>query len=59
MFDSDEEIFRFVHEKLYVAAACDILDTLGFRQQAMHQRIRPLLPDMRRCGFVGRARTIR
>ena len=59
MFDTDEEIFRFIREKLYVAAVCDILDTLGFRQQAMHQRIRPLLPDMRRCGFVGRARTIR
>jgi regulator of RNase E activity RraA len=25
----------------------------------MHQRIRPLLPDIRNCGFVGRARTIR
>jgi regulator of RNase E activity RraA len=59
MFDTDEEIFRFVKEKLYVAAVCDILDTLGFRGQAMHQRIRPLLPDIRNCGFVGRARTIR
>ena len=59
MFDTDEEIFRFVREKLYVPAVCDILDTLGFRQQAMHQRLRPLLPDMRGCGFVGRARTIR
>jgi 4-hydroxy-4-methyl-2-oxoglutarate aldolase len=59
MLDSDEEIFRFIKEKLYVPAVCDILDTLGFRQQAMHQRIRPLLPDMRACGFAGRARTIR
>lgn len=59
MFASDEEIFRFIQEKLYVPAVCDILDSLGFRQQAMHQRIRPLLPDMRRCGFAGRARTIR
>ncbi len=59
MFDTDAEIFQFVQEKLYVAAVCDILDSLGYRQQAMHQRIRPLLPDMRRCGFVGRARTIR
>jgi regulator of RNase E activity RraA len=38
---------------------CDILDSLGYRNQAMHQRIRPLLPDMRHCGFVGRARTVR
>jgi 4-hydroxy-4-methyl-2-oxoglutarate aldolase len=59
MFETDEEIFGFVKEKLYVAAVCDILDTLGFRQQAMHQRIRPLLPDIRGCGFIGRARTIR
>jgi regulator of RNase E activity RraA len=52
MFDSDAEIFDFVRSHLYVPAVCDILDTLGFRQQAMHQRIRPLLPDIRRCGFV-------
>jgi len=59
MFNTDHEIYRFVGEKLYVAAVCDILDTLGFRQQAMHQRIRPLLPDIHNCGFVGRARTVR
>ena len=59
MFDTDDEIFRFVKENLYVAAVCDILDTLDYRQQAMHQRIRPLLPDIHRCGFVGRARTMR
>lgn len=56
---NDEELFRFVREHLYVAAVCDILDSLGYRNQAMHQRIRPLLPDMRSCGFVGRARTVR
>ena len=55
----DAELFRFVREHLYVAAVCDILDDLGYRNQAMHQRIRPLLPDMRNCGFVGRARTVR
>jgi 4-hydroxy-4-methyl-2-oxoglutarate aldolase len=59
MFNTDHEIYQFVREKLYVATVCDILDTLGFRQQAMHQRIRPLLPDIRNCGFVGRARTVR
>ena len=42
---------------LYVAAVCDILDDMGYRKQAMHQRLRPLLPDMRNCGFMGRART--
>lgn len=42
---------------IYVAAICDILDELGYRNQAMHHRLRPLLPDMRNCGFIGRART--
>jgi len=59
MKSSDAEVFSFVKEHLYVAAVCDILDDLGFRNQAMHQRLRPLLPDPRACGFVGRARTIR
>jgi 4-hydroxy-4-methyl-2-oxoglutarate aldolase len=58
MFDNDERLFAFVREHLYVAAVCDILDTLGYRQQAMHQRLRPLLPDIEHCGFVGRARTV-
>jgi 4-hydroxy-4-methyl-2-oxoglutarate aldolase len=59
MFGTDEEIFRFVNESLYVAAVCDVLDELGYRQQAMHHRLRPLLPDKKHCGFVGRARTVR
>jgi 4-hydroxy-4-methyl-2-oxoglutarate aldolase len=54
-----EEIdFNEIKQRLYVAAVCDILDELGYRNQAMHQRIRPLLPDIRNCGFIGRARTI-
>lgn len=59
MFGSDSDVFAFVHEHLYVAVICDILDDLGYRQQAMHHRLRPLLPNMRNCGFVGRARTAR
>ena len=59
MFESDAEIFSFIKEHLYVPAVCDILDSLGYRNQAMHQRLRPLLPDIRNCGFVGRARTAR
>lgn len=43
---------------LYVAVVCDILDEMGYRNQAMHQRLRPLLPDIRNCGFIGRARTM-
>ena len=59
MFASDAERFEFINRNLYVAAVCDILDRLGYRQQAMHQRLRPLLPDRRNCGFAGRARTFR
>ncbi len=44
-------------KRLYVAVVCDILDEMGYRNQAMHHRLRPLLPDMRNCGFYGRART--
>ncbi|HKM75839.1 MAG TPA: RraA family protein [Candidatus Bathyarchaeia archaeon] len=59
MLKEDPEIFSSIQQNLYVPAVCDVLDSLGYRNQAMHQRIRPLLPDMERCGFVGRARTVR
>lgn len=59
MFDTDVEIFSYVKENLYVPVVCDILDSLGYRNQTMHQRVRPLLPDIRNCGFIGRARTAR
>lgn len=58
-FSDDQELFAFVREHLYVAAVSDILDHLGRRGQVMHERLRPLLPDIRTCGFVGRARTFR
>lgn len=53
----DEKQFAWVRENLYVPAVCDILDELGYRNQAMHQRLRPLDPE--NCVFVGRARTYR
>ena len=57
---TDEQAIRdFMRQKLHVAAVCDILDDLGHRNQAMHHRLRPLLPDIHNCGFVGRARTLR
>ena len=56
---NDQEIFDFIKANLYVPVVCDMLDSLGYRNQAMHQRLRPLLPDIRACGFVGRARTVR
>ncbi len=55
----DQKSLEELREKVYVAALCDILDELGFRNQAMHHRLRPLLPDMKKCGFIGRARTFR
>jgi len=58
-FLDDNELFGFINKHLYVAAVCDILDEFGFRNQAMHQRLRPLLPNIRDCGFVGRALTIK
>lgn len=54
---TDQERFAWIREHLYVPAVCDILDQLGYRNQAMHQRLRPL--DVNNCVFVGRARTFR
>jgi|ERR1017187_635901 4-hydroxy-4-methyl-2-oxoglutarate aldolase len=53
------EMAQSIHTGLYVAAVCDILDSLDYRNQTMHQRLRPLLPDRTKCGFLGRARTFR
>jgi 4-hydroxy-4-methyl-2-oxoglutarate aldolase len=55
---TEAEIFSFLRTHLYVAAVSDILDSLGYRNQVMHQRLRPLLPDPAACGFAGRARTM-
>jgi 4-hydroxy-4-methyl-2-oxoglutarate aldolase len=54
---TDKEWCSTIQSALYAAAVSDTLDELGYRHQAMHQRLRPLLPDIKRCGFVGRART--
>jgi regulator of RNase E activity RraA len=56
-FNNDPERFDWIRQHLYVAAVCDILDGVGHREQAMHQRLRPL--DPANCIIVGRARTIR
>ena len=53
----DKELFPWIIENLYTAAICDILDELGYRNQAMHHRLRPLDADC--CAFIGRARTFR
>jgi regulator of RNase E activity RraA len=56
-FDNDAARFAWIRQHLYVPAVCDILDELGHRHQAMHQRLRPLDPN--NCTIVGRARTLR
>ena len=56
---TDQDAIRLITSDLYVAAVCDVLDSLGHPNQAMHQRIRPILPDITGCGFAGRARTLR
>ncbi len=56
-FKDDKELFQFIRKFLHVASVCDILDEAGYRNQAMHQRLRPLLTDIYNCGFVGRAKT--
>jgi regulator of RNase E activity RraA len=56
-FTNDSERFDWIRHQLYVPAVCDILDQLGRRNQAMHQRLRPL--DAANCTIVGRARTFR
>lgn len=57
IFKDDSMRFAWIRENIYVPALCDILDDLGYRNQAMHQRLRPLDPQ---CAvIVGRARTVR
>jgi 4-hydroxy-4-methyl-2-oxoglutarate aldolase len=53
----DAARFKWIRDKLRVPAVCDVLDELGHRQRAMHQRLRPL--DTDHCTFAGRAHTFR
>lgn len=54
---NDKELFDWIKANVYVPVVCDILDILGYRNQAMHYRLRPL--DEKHCVFVGRAHTFR
>ncbi len=56
MQEADKKLFDWIKQNLYTAAVCDILDSLGYRNQAMHHRLRPL--DENCCSIVGRARTL-
>jgi regulator of RNase E activity RraA len=46
--------FDLMQRELYTGVICDVLDSLGFRNQAMEADIRPVLPHVT---LVGRART--
>ena len=56
-FLNDEEKFSWMREHLYVPVLSDVLDNLGYRHQAMHQRLRPL--DGKNSFIIGRAKTLR
>lgn len=56
-FANDAERFAWIQENLYVPAVCDVLDSLGYRNQSMHHRLRPLDPNA--STIIGRARTFR
>lgn len=45
-----------MERELYTAVICDSLDVLGYRNQAMNERIRPLATD--HAKIAGRAKTI-
>ena len=53
----ERKLHDSIRHTLYVPVVCDVLDGLGYRHQAMHQRLRPLDPN--HCVIVGRARTVR
>lgn len=44
--------------KLYTPVIADVLDKLGFRNQALHPRIRPLWPEARAAGFALTVQTV-
>ncbi len=49
------ELFAHIERNLYTAVVADSLDALGYREQAMRERLRPLFPSA--C-FAGWARTM-
>src|ERR1700733_4857199 len=44
--------------EFYAAAISDSLESLGYRGQVMHSRLRPILQNDPAPGFIGRARTV-
>lgn len=55
LFQDDKEMFEIMEQRLYTAVCCDVMDDLGYRNQAMHHNIRPLDDNVK---VIGRAKTI-
>lgn len=53
--DNERSLFELMERKLFTGVICDVLDELGYRNQAMSEVIRPLDPGF---VFAGRAKTI-
>ena len=51
---ADVELFAHIETRLYTAVVADALDELGFRRQAMAERLRPVSGET----FAGWARTV-
>ena len=53
--EHDRELFDFMERELYVSVVSDVLDSLGYRDQAMDTTLRPIYKD---AVVVGRAHTV-
>jgi regulator of RNase E activity RraA len=49
---ADLEMFRHIETLLYTPVIADSLDELGYRNQAMRERMRPLNPEARLAGWA-------
>jgi regulator of RNase E activity RraA len=54
-FKNDQEMFDKMEKMLYTAVCCDVMDGLGYRNQAMRHDIRPIGKEY---NLIGRAKTI-
>ena len=54
-FEDDFEMFKVMKQQLYTAVCCDVMDSMGYKDQAMRYNIRPVHEDM---VVVGRAKTM-
>lgn len=52
---TEDELIGVLRDQLYVAVVSDVLDSLGFLDQAMTANLRPIDPHMR---VIGRAHTV-